>query len=286
MRREEASRREERNIRKGFSAPNSLVSVGKPSKVEEERRRKEEKERKREEERPKVEVISNLRPKPEVKSMIGHLRPSASRRLSVSRPQVSRNIFPEVRLEPAHHVTTVRPSVTTTSAPSLHNEVGRIVILERPEVAGGVWGGAATTGEDLGMDEQRSRLRRILAPKPRHHRGPVPTLTTPEVEEKEEKEVVAFVCPPLVGNRKKLWRAHPDPTSCRHYFICMAPGDQTSPAPAPVRHGCRYGLVFSPETETCVPGARCKADNNRVQARTSTRGTTRRPKQAAPGKKR
>merc|ERR550525_1114049 len=61
VRREEASRREERNIRKGFSAPNSLVSVGK---------------------RPKVEVISNLRPKPEVKSMIGHLRPSASRRLS------------------------------------------------------------------------------------------------------------------------------------------------------------------------------------------------------------
>ena len=282
MRREEASRREERNIRKGFSAPNSLVSVGKSSKVEEERRRKEEKERKREEERPKVEVISNLRPKPEVKSMIGHLRPSASRRLSVSRPQVSRNIFPEVRLEPAHHVTTVRPSVTTTSAPSLHNEVGRIVILERPEVAGGVWGGAATTGEDLGMDEQRSRLRRILAPKPRHHRGPVPTLTTPEVEEKEEKEVVAFVCPHL-GNTKKLWRAHPDPTSCRHYFICMAPGDQkTSPPPAPVRHGCRFGLVFSPETETCVPGARCKADS-RVARTTST--TTRRPKKVAGARK-
>merc|ERR1719273_53384 len=130
-------------------------------------------------------LIGHLRPKPEVKSMIGHLRPSASRRLSVSRPQVSRNIFPEVRLEPGHHVTTVRPSVTTTSAPTVHNEVGRIVILERPEVAGGVWGGAATTGEDLGMDEQRSRLRRILAPKPRHHRGPVPTLTTPEVEEKK-----------------------------------------------------------------------------------------------------
>merc|ERR1719361_452881 len=72
VRREEASRREERNIRKGFSAPNSLVSVGKPSKVEEERRRKEEKERKREEERKKEEE----RPK------VGHLRPSASRRLS------------------------------------------------------------------------------------------------------------------------------------------------------------------------------------------------------------
>merc|ERR1712181_47640 len=98
------------------------------------------------------------------------------------------------------------------------------------------------------------------------------------------KEVVAFTCPPIKNNSsKKLWRAHPDPTSCRNYFICMAPGgDQTSPAPAPVRHGCRYGLVFSPETETCVPGARCKADL--LRPRTST-STTRRPKhkQAAGG---
>ena len=133
------------------------------------------------------------------------------------------------------------------------------------------------------MDAQRSRLRRILAPKPRHHRGPVPTLTTPEEEKTEEKEAIAFVCP-QVGNSKKLWRAHPDPTSCRHYFICMAPGDQTSPAPAPVRHGCRYGLVFSPETETCVPGARCKVDTNHPATRTST-STTRRPKQKAGGGK-
>merc|ERR1719266_478168 len=172
VRREEATRREERNVRKGISAPNSLVSAG--------------------------------------------------RRLSVSRPTnsgsvVSRNIFPEVRFQPAHHVTTVRPTVNTTSGPTLHSEVGRIVILERPEVAGGsVWGSAPTTtgGGEIVMDEQRSRLRRILAPKPRHHRGPVPTLTTPEEEKTEEKEVVAFVCPP-VGNSKKLWRAHPDPTSCR-----------------------------------------------------------------------
>lgn len=291
VRREEASRREERNVRKGISAPNSLVSAGgslSSNKVEDE------------------EVERRLPNKADVK--IGHLRPAASRRLSVSRQKspavsskVSRNIFPEVRqVKPAHQVrqvksaahqvTTVRPPVSTTSGPTVHSsEVGRIVILERPEVAGGsVWGAPTTSGGgDLGMDEQRSRLRRILAPKPRHHRGPVPTLTTPEEEKVEEKEVVAFVCPHLAGSRKKLWRAHPDPTSCRHYFICMAPGDQTSPAPAPVRHGCRYGLVFSPETETCVPGARCsKAENNRVPARTtSTRGTTRRPKQAAPGKK-
>merc|ERR1719266_2950638 len=270
VRREEATRREERNVRKGVSAPNSLMSASKLV-VEEERQL----------------------PEAEVKPLIGRLRPAASRRLSVSRQKigassVSRNIFPEVRqVQPAHQVTTVRPTVNTTSGPTVHSsEVGRIVILERPEVAGGsVWGAPTTTGGgDLGMDEQRSRLRRILAPKPRHHRGPVPTLTTPEEEKTEEKEVVAFVCPHLVGNRKKLWRAHPDPTSCRHYFICMAPGDQTSPAPAPVRHGCRYGLVFSPETETCVPGARCKAEKKRVQARTTTRGTTRRPKQA-PGKK-
>jgi len=273
VRREEATRREERNVRKGISAPNSLVSGGRSAtKVEEERR---------------------LPTKADVKSMIGHLRPAASRRLSVSRPQtkssgpVSRNIFPEVRLKPVHHVTTVRPTVNTTSWPTVHSEVGRIVILERPEVAGGsVWGSAPTTGAggEVGvMDDQRSRLRRILAPKPRHHRGPVPTLTTPEEEATEEKEVVAFVCP-HVGNSKKLWRAHPDPTSCRHYFICMAPKDQTSPAPAPVRHGCRYGLVFSPETETCVPGARCQADNNNRVVRTST-STTRRPKQAGGGKK-
>ena len=276
VRREEATRREERNVRKGFSAPNSLLSAGSSlfsSKVGEEK------------ERPKTDV------KPLIVS--SHLRPAASRRLSVSRQKsgspvsvsVSRNIFPEVRK--AHQVmTTVRPTTvsTTVSTTTVHSnsEVGRIVILERPEVAGGsVWGAAQT--EDLDMDEQRSRLRRILAPKPRHHRGPVPTLTTPEEEKKEEKEVVAFVCPHLgVGSRKKLWRAHPDPTSCRHYFICMAPGDQTSPAPAPVRHGCRYGLVFSPETETCVPGARCKADNkSEVQVRSSTRATTRRPKQSA-----
>ena len=259
-------------MRKGISAPNSLVSGGRSSishkKAEEERQ---------------------VPKKAEVKSMIGHLRPAASRRLTVSRPKnsgsvVSRNIFPEVRFQPAHHVTTVRPTVNTTSGPTVHSEVGRIVILERPEVAGGsVWGSAPTTtgGGEIAMDEQRSRLRRILAPKPRHHRGPVPTLTTPEEEKTEEKEVVAFVCPP-VGNSKKLWRAHPDPTSCRHYFICMAPGDQTSPAPAPVRHGCRYGLVFSPETETCVKGARCKSDL--LRPRTST-STTRRPKQAGGGKR-
>ena len=172
MRREEATRREERNVRKGISAPNSLVSGGRSSishkKVEEERQ---------------------VPKKADVKSMIGHLRPAASRRLSVSRPTnsgsvVSRNIFPEVRFQPAHHVTTVRPTVNTTSGPTLHSEVGRIVILERPEVAGGsVWGSAPTTGGgEIAMDEQRSRLRRILAPKPRHHRGPVPTLTTPEEE--------------------------------------------------------------------------------------------------------
>ena len=288
VRREEASRREERNVRKGISAPNSLVSAGgslSSNKVEDE------------------EVERRLPNKADVK--IGHLRPAASRRLSVSRQKsaavsskVSRNIFPEVRqVKPAHQVrqvksaahqvTTVRPPVSTTSGPTVHSsEVGRIVILERPEVAGGsVWGAPTTSGGgDLGMDEQRSRLRRILAPKPRHHRGPVPTLTTPEEEKTEDKEVVAFVCPPLVGNRKKLWRAHPDPTSCRHYFICMAPGDQkTSPAPAPVRHGCRFGLVFSPETETCVPGARCKADS-RVASRTTTT-TTRRPKKVAGARK-
>ena len=279
VRREEATRREERNVRKGISAPNSLVSGERSTKT-------------------KVEEERQVSKKADGKSMIGHLRPAASRMLSVSRPKsapspksaasspVSRNIFPEVRLKPAHHdvTSTVRPAVSTTSGPrTVHSsEVGRIVILERPEVAGGsIWGGAPTAGGD--MDAQRSRLRRILAPKPRHHRGPVPTLTTPEEEKTEEKEAIAFVCP-QVGNSKKLWRAHPDPTSCRHYFICMAPGDQTSPAPAPVRHGCRYGLVFSPETETCVPGARCKVDTNHPATRTST-STTRRPKQKAGGGK-
>merc|ERR1719266_835173 len=88
VRREEATRREERNVRKGISIPNSLVSTGgrlSSSKV------------KKEEERPL--------PKADIKPLIGHLRPTASRRLSVSRQKsgassastVSRNIFPEVR---------------------------------------------------------------------------------------------------------------------------------------------------------------------------------------------
>ena len=267
VRREEARGREERNVRKNLvSKPNSVVSNTRTTGST----------KTKAEERP---LLPNFGGKADFN---GRLRPAASRRLSVSRQRsapvtsVSRNIFPEVRLK---HVTTVRPPVSTTvSEPK--SEVGRIVILERPEVVGGGWG-SASSGEEIGMDEQRSRLRRILAPKPRHHRGPVPTLTTPEVEEKEKKVVIEFTCPAPTST-KKLWRAHPDPTSCRHYFICMAPGDQTSKAPAPVRHGCRYGLVLSPETETCVPGAECTVDKA-VQRRPKTTTTTRRPKKKAVG---
>jgi hypothetical protein len=106
-------------------------------------------------------------------------------------------------------------------------------------------------------EEQRTRLRRILAPKPRHSRGPVPTVTTPE-EEAEVEEVGEFLCPPGAGASTKMWRAHPDPVSCRHYYICVAPTEGSQAGPVPVRHGCTHGLVFSRLSETCVPGADCR----------------------------
>ena len=104
--------------------------------------------------------------------------------------------------------------------------------------------------------EQKWRLRRILAPQPRHTRGPVPTLLTPSPREEEVKEEVAqFQCP-VSGASKKMWGAYGDPSSCRHYYICVTAKEGSS-APAPVRHGCTRGLLFSQQTETCVPGVAC-----------------------------
>ena len=104
--------------------------------------------------------------------------------------------------------------------------------------------------------EQKWRLRRILAPQPRHTRGPVPTLLTPSPLEEEVKEEVAqFQCP-VSGGSKKMWGAYGDPSSCRHYYICVTAKEGSS-APAPVRHGCTRGLLFSQQTETCVPGVAC-----------------------------
>ena len=104
--------------------------------------------------------------------------------------------------------------------------------------------------------EQKWRLRRILAPQPRHTRGPVPTLLTPSPREEEVKEEVAqFQCP-VSGASKKMWGAYGDPSSCRHYYICVTAKEGSS-TPAPVRHGCTRGLLFSQQTETCVPGVAC-----------------------------
>ena len=104
--------------------------------------------------------------------------------------------------------------------------------------------------------DQKWRLRRILAPQPRHTRGPVPTLLTPSPREEEVKEEVAqFQCP-VSGASKKMWGAYGDPSSCRHYYICVTAKEGSS-APAPVRHGCTRGLLFSQQTETCVPGVAC-----------------------------
>jgi len=122
-------------------------------------------------------------------------------------------------------------------------------------------GESRSWGGERRSEDSRDRLRRILAPLPRHSRGPVPTLITPEEEEEEEEEPIEeFVCPAHM-ERNRLWKAYPDPTSCRHYYICLAPAEGSAAPATPVRHGCTRDLVFRPTTETCALGAQCSKDS-------------------------
>merc|ERR1712025_545770 len=97
----------------------------------------------------------------------------------------------------------------------------------------------------------------ILAPKPRHSRGPV--ITTPqdkiggevELQEEGKDPEEGFSCPEeeeVMLERSSLtqWRAVTDPVSCRGYYICLSESGG-----AGVRHTCHEGRLFDPQSETC-----------------------------------
>jgi len=84
-------------------------------------------------------------------------------------------------------------------------------------------------------------LRTLLAPRPRHIQGPMMTITEEQEEVKEENSVPeVFSCPKTED--KRTWTSHPDPNSCRHYYICTG-------ASPPSRHGCTE--AFNKRTGTC-----------------------------------
>jgi len=114
--------------------------------------------------------------------------------------------------------------------------------------------------------EHKKRLRKLLTPLPRHIAGPRPTIisnTIPDVESDEafESDVSSdFHCPSDIlfisskkASRGRNWKAFPDPSSCRHYYICLFPeslNEINDETPA-VRHSCEDGRVFNKITETC-----------------------------------
>lgn len=89
-------------------------------------------------------------------------------------------------------------------------------------------------------NEKTNHLRTILAPRPRHMKGPVLTYVEGEEHVEEAEDLEVFSCPEPTDTRQ--WGTYPDPKSCKHYYICM--GDTP-----PMRHGCNE--AFNNKTGTC-----------------------------------
>lgn len=114
---------------------------------------------------------------------------------------------------------------------------------------------SVSTSYKYSIQDHKKRLRKLLVPLPRHIAGPRPTISipSPEVEDRERgaRPPEEFLCPVFSRDSKSArnWRAFPDPSSCRHYYICLV--QQSADLGDPVRHSCEEGRNFNKETETC-----------------------------------